>query len=590
MDIINFCIIAHIDHGKSTLADRMLEITNTVEKRKFKEQFLDQMDLERERGITIKLQPVRMKYKGCILDLIDTPGHVDFTYEVSRSLAAVEGAILLVDATSGVQAQTLANLYLAMDQNLEIIPVINKIDLPTAKPEERKKEIADLLRIDENEILMISAKNGDGVQKLLDTVADKIPKAKIEDDKPLKALIFDSKFDSFKGVIAYVRIIQGSIKKGDKVFLMVTGADSEAIETGYFSPNLEPKEKLTAGEIGYIATGLKGVEECRVGDTLTRKEDSGKIEALAGYKEPKPVVFSSFYPAESGEYDALRSAIEKLKLNDAALFFEPETSKALGRGLRCGFLGLLHMEIICERIEREFGVGIIISSPTVAYKITNTVSKESKTIHSPSEFEPQSNIQIEQPWAKVEIITPQEYMGSIMKLINEKDGILINSSAIDKTRLVMTYKMPLANVISDFYDKLKSATSGFASMNYEEAEYRIADLEKIDFLIAGEKVDAFSIIISKKNSLREAKKTVARLKEVIPRQNFSVAIQAAVGAKIIARETISPFRKDVTAKLYGGDITRRRKLLEKQKKGKKKMKQFGRIQIPQDVFLEVLKK
>jgi len=590
MDIINFCIIAHIDHGKSTLADRMLEITNTVEKRKFKEQFLDQMDLERERGITIKLQPVRMKYKGCILDLIDTPGHVDFTYEVSRSLAAVEGAILLVDATSGVQAQTLANLYLAMDQNLEIIPVINKIDLPTAKPEERKKEIADLLRIDENEILMISAKNGDGVQKLLDTVADKIPKAKIEDDKPLKALIFDSKFDSFKGVIAYVRIIQGSIKKGDKVFLMVTGADSEAIETGYFSPNLEPKEKLTAGEIGYIATGLKGVEECRVGDTLTRKEDSGKIEALAGYKEPKPVVFSSFYPAESGEYDALRSAIEKLKLNDAALFFEPETSKALGRGLRCGFLGLLHMEIICERIEREFGVGIIISSPTVAYKITNTVSKESKTIHSPSEFEPQSNIQIEQPWAKVEIITPQEYMGSIMKLINEKDGILINSSAIDKTRLVMTYKMPLANVISDFYDKLKSATSGFASMNYEEAEYRIADLEKIDFLIAGEKVDAFSIIISKKNSLREAKKTVARLKEVIPRQNFSVAIQAAVGAKIVARETISPFRKDVTAKLYGGDITRRRKLLEKQKKGKKKMKQFGRIQIPQDVFLEVLKK
>ena len=590
MDIINFCIIAHIDHGKSTLADRMLEITNTVEKRKFKEQFLDQMDLERERGITIKLQPVRMKYKGCILNLIDTPGHVDFTYEVSRSLAAVEGAILLVDATSGVQAQTLANLYLATDQNLEIIPVINKIDLPTAKPEERKKEIADLLGIDENEILMISAKNGDGVQKLLDTVADKIPKAKIEDDKPLKALIFDSKFDSFKGVIAYVRIIQGSIKKGDKVFLMATGADSEAIETGYFSPNFEPKEKLTAGEIGYIATGLKGVEECRVGDTLTRKEDSGKIEALAGYKEPKPVVFSSFYPAESGEYDALRSAIEKLKLNDAALFFEPETSKALGRGLRCGFLGLLHMEIVCERIEREFGVGIIISSPTVAYKITNTVSKESKTIHSPSEFEPQSNIQIEQPWAKVEIITPQEYMGSIMKLIDEKDGILINSSAIDKTRLVMTYEMPLANVISDFYDKLKSATSGFASMNYEEAGYRIADLEKIDFLIAGEKVDAFSIIISKKNSLREAKKTVARLKEVIPRQNFSVAIQAAIGAKIIARETISPFRKDVTAKLYGGDITRRRKLLEKQKKGKKKMKQFGRVQIPQDVFLEVLKK
>lgn len=590
MKIINFCIIAHIDHGKSTLADRLLELTGTVEKRKFKDQFLDQMDLERERGITIKLQPVRMKYKDYILNLIDTPGHVDFTYEVSRSLAAVEGAILLVDATSGIQAQTLANLYLAMEQNLEIIPVLNKIDLPTANVPERKKELANLLGIEEKEILEISAKDGIGVENLLERIVQKVPPAKIEKEAPLQALIFDSKFDSFKGTIAYVRVIKGSIKQGDKIAFKAAFSSGEAIEVGHFSPDLTKDNELESGQIGYVATGLKDVESCRVGDTLTKKEDRDKVSILPGYKEPNPVVFSSFYPAESGEYDALRDAIEKLKLNDAALFFEPETSKALGRGFRCGFLGLLHMEIICERLEREFGMGIIASSPTVAYKMKDIVKGESKIIHSPSEFEPQANIIIEEPWAKVEVITPEEYMGAIMKLMDEKDGVFKNSSAIDRNRLVMSYEMPLANVISDFYDKLKSVTSGFASMNYEMIGHREGELVRIDFLIAGEKVDAFSRIVSKKRSQREAKHTVERLKEVIPKQNFSVAIQAAIGGKIIAREDISAFRKDVTAKLYGGDITRKRKLLEKQKKGKKKMKQFGRVQIPQEVFLEVLKR
>jgi len=588
-NIINFCIIAHIDHGKSTLADRMLEITNTIEKRNFKEQFLDQMDLERERGITIKLQPVRMDYKDCILNLIDTPGHVDFTYEVSRSLAAVEGAVLLVDATSGIQAQTLANLYLAMEQNLEIIPVLNKIDLPTANVALRKKELADLLGIPEDEILEISAKVGNGVEKLLDKIVLKIPRAQVQNEEPLQSLIFDSKFDSYKGVIAYVRIMQGSIKKGDKIVLKAGRASAEAIEVGYFSPSLKIKDDLKAGEIGYIATGLKKVEQCRVGDTLTKKEDDDKIKALGGYKEPRPVVFSSFYPIENGNYETLRDSLEKLELNDAALFFEPETSKALGRGFRCGFLGLLHMEIICERLEREFGIEIIVSSPTVAYELIDEQTETSKMIYSPSEFEPQANIKIKEPWAKVEIITPQTYMGNIVKLLDKKDGILKDSSTLDQSRLIMTYELPLANLISNFYDQLKSATSGFASMNYETIERREGDLIKIDFLVAGERVDAFSKIVAKKHSQREAKKMVQRLKEVIPRQNFAIAIQAAIGGKIIAREDVSAFRKDVTAKLYGGDITRKRKLLEKQKKGKKKMKQFGKIQIPQSVFLKVLK-
>lgn len=590
MKIINFCIIAHIDHGKSTLADRMLELTNTIDKRVFKEQFLDQMDLERERGITIKLQPVRMKYNGAILNLIDTPGHVDFTYEVSRSLAAVEGAVLLVDATSGIQAQTLANLYLAMDQNLVIIPAINKIDLPTANAEESKQALSELLGIDESDILEISAKKGTGVDKLLQRIESQVPSAEIKDGKPLRALIFDSKFDSFKGVIAYVRIVEGSVKKGDKILLKATNAGSDAIEVGYFSPQLTPSEVLNAGEIGYIATGLKKVEECRVGDTLTKKEGAEKVEQLPGYKEPNPVVFSSFYPTENGEFEALRDAIEKLKLNDAALFFEPETSKALGRGFRCGFLGLLHMEIVCERLQREFDVGIIISSPTVAYKLINIQTGESEIIHSPSEFETQPNIKAEEPWAKVEVICPKEYMGGIMKLMDEKDAILKNSTMLDKGRLVMVYEMSLANVISDFYDKLKSITSGFASMNYELMGYMAEDLVKIDFMLGGEKVDAFSRIVPKKHSIREAKVTVDRLKDVIPRQNFSISIQAAIGGKIIAREDKSAYRKDVTEKLYGGDVTRRKKLLEKQKKGKKKMKQFGKIQIPQEVFLEVLKK
>jgi len=588
--IINFCIIAHIDHGKSTLADRFLEITNTVEARVFKAQYLDQMDLERERGITIKLQPVRMEYKGCILNLIDTPGHADFGYEVSRSLAAVEGAILLVDATSGIQAQTLANLYLAIDEKLKIIPVINKIDLPTAKTHETKKALSELLGIDKKEILEISAKDGTGVKELLDKIITEIEPAKADIEKPFKALIFDSKFDSFKGVIAYVRVAQGEISRNEKFYLKIAEIKGEVIETGHFLPDLSPKDKLCAGEIGYIATGLKNVEECRVGDTLAKESCKDQIEAFTGYHEPMPVVFSSFYPTDNGDFESLRDAMEKLKSNDAALFFEPETSQALGRGFRCGFLGLLHMEIVCERLRREFNISIIASHPTVTYKITNLSTNETQTIYSPSDLAETTNLKIEEPWAKIEVITPKEYMGSIMKLLEEKSGMLQGTSVLDDSRIVLSYEIPLAEIISNFYDKLKSISSGFASMNYEVVDFREGDLVKIEFLLAGEKIDAFSRIINRKHAPKEGKRMVERLKEEIPRQNFMVSIQAAIGGKIIARENKSAFRKDVTAKLYGGDITRKRKLLEKQKKGKQKMRQFGKINLSQDVFLNMLKK
>ncbi len=588
--IINFCIIAHIDHGKSTLADRFLEITKTVETRVFKAQYLDQMDLERERGITIKLQPVRMEYKGCILNLIDTPGHADFGYEVSRSLAAVEGAILLVDATSGIQAQTLANLYLAIDEKLKIIPAINKIDLPTAKTQETKKALAELLGIDENEILEISAKDGTGVEKLLDKIVAEVEPAETDNKKPFKALIFDSKFDSFKGVIAYVRVLQGEISRNEKFYLKVAKIKGEIIETGYFLPGLSPKEKLCAGEIGYIATGLKNVEECRVGDTLTKDSCKDQVEPLEGYLEPKPVVFSSFYPTDNGDFESLRDAMEKLKSNDASMFFEPETSKALGRGFRCGFLGLLHMEIICERLRREFDISIIASHPTVAYRVTNIATDEIKIIYSPSDLIEQNNLKIEEPWAKIDVITPKEYMGAIMKLLEEKNGMMQGTSVLDDSRIVLSYEIPLAEIISNFYDKLKSISSGFASMNYDIIDFREGDLIKLDFLLAEETIDAFSRIINRKDAHKEGKRIVERLKEEIPRQNFVISIQAAIGGKIIARENKSAYRKDVTAKLYGGDITRRRKLLEKQKKGKQKMRQFGKINLSQEVFFNILKK
>ncbi len=588
--IINFCIIAHIDHGKSTLADRFLEITNTVEARVFKAQYLDQMDLERERGITIKLQPVRMKYKGYILNLIDTPGHADFSYEVSRSLAAVEGAVLLVDATSGIQAQTLANLYLAIGEGLKIIPAINKIDLPTAKTDETKKALSELLGIDQKEILEISAKNGVGIKELLDKIITEIKPAETENNKPFKALIFDSKFDPFKGIVAYVRVTQGEISRNEKFYLKIAKIKGEVVEIGYFLPNLFPQKKLFAGEIGYIATGLKNVEECRVGDTLTKESCKDQVEQFAGYKEPNPVVFSSFYPTDNGDFESLRDAMEKLKSNDASMFFEPETSKALGRGFRCGFLGLLHMEIVCERLRREFDISIIASHPTVAYRITNLHTNEFRIIYSPSDFTEQTNFKIEEPWAKIEVITPKEYMGAIMKLLEEKSGIMLDTSVLNDSRVVLSYETPLAEIISNFYDKLKSISSGFASMNYEIIEFREGDLVKMDFLLAGETIDAFSRIINRKQAQKEGKRMVERLKEEVPRQNFAVSIQAAIGGKIIAREDKSAYRKDVTAKLYGGDITRKRKLLEKQKKGKQKMRQFGKINLSQEVFFNILKK
>ncbi len=648
-NIRNFCIIAHIDHGKSTLADRMLEITKTVEQRKMKEQLLDTMDLERERGITIKLQPVRMIYhpkisnskfqisnqlqndsilndkkiknsniqnsfeienlklkipdSGFILNLIDTPGHVDFGYEVSRSLAAVEGAVLLVDATKGVQAQTVANLYQAIEQGLEIIPVVNKIDLPYAEIEKTKKEIIHLLGCKEDEILEASGKTGEGVKNILQKIVEKIPAPKGKPEKPLRALIFDSKYDTYKGVLAYVRIIDGEVKAEEKIIAMATKQESSVIEVGYFTPELIKAEKLSAGDIGYIATGFKTIEDCRVGDTVTISNFKFQISNLPGYKEIKPVVYASFYPKEGDDYNFMRDALEKLKLNDAAFAFEPEANLALGRGFRCGFLGLLHMEIIQERLKREFEIEPVITTPSVVYEV-KVKSKDEKAcppdyakryrrvkIFSPLEMPDPSVIEvIEEPYVKLDIITPSKYLGGIMDLMNNTRAEYKNTEYLDAERLILFFETPLTDVIINLHDKLKSASSGFASMNYEIIGYRPNDLVKLDILVAGDKIDAFSRIVPKEKAFSEGKATVEKLKEVIPRQNFPVALQAAVGGKILARETVKAFRKDVTAKLYGGDVTRKRKLLEKQKKGKKKMTQVGRVEIPSSAFLAVLRK
>ena len=608
-NIRNFCIIAHIDHGKSTLADRFLELTKTVETRKMKAQLLDQMDLERERGITIKLQPAKMDYelkgKKYTLNLIDTPGHVDFAYEVSRSLAAVEGAILLVDATQGIQAQTLANLYLAMAQDLEIIPVINKIDMPNAMIKKVSKEISDLIGTKEDEIIKISAKTGENVKKVLEEIINKIPCPKGDANKPLRALIFDSYFDSYKGVIAQVRIMDGKIDEGDQIYFLKAKAESEIIELGVITPQLEKTKFLEAGNIGYIATGLKEVGKCRVGDTITKISNikyqisgTGKnvnneeitIEPLPGYKEVKSTVFASMYPVEGDEYPNLRDALEKLKLNDASLFYEPESSSALGRGFICGFLGMLHLEIISERLSREYDMNLVITTPSVAYVVKKRDGKEI-TIFSPVEMPDPSHIeQIKEPWAKLEIILPKDRIGSVMKLAESSRAIYQSTNYLSEDRVILNYEVPLINIIVDFYDNLKSISSGFASMNYEQLEFRVGDLIKLDILVAGEKVEAFSKIVSRNQSQEEGKKIVAKLKVSIPRQNFAVALQATISGKVIARETINPFRKDVTAKLYGGDVSRKRKLLEKQKKGKKKMKSFGKVEIPQEAFLAVLKK
>ncbi len=606
-NIRNFCIIAHIDHGKSTLADRMLEVTHTVEDRKMKEQLLDQMDLERERGITIKLQPVRMNYvfqgKDYVLNLIDTPGHVDFQYEVSRSLAAVEGAVLLVDSTKGVQAQTLANLYSAIEQGLEIIPVVNKIDLPNAEVERTKKEIIHILGCKEEDILCASGKTGLGVKEILDTIVTRISPPKGDPRAPLRALIFDSVYDDYRGVVAYVRVVDGEVGRDEILRYFATQTQGIAIEVGYFFPALVKTGKLHAGEVGYIATGLKSVSVCRVGDTVysTRSKtervrvdipeaESISIKPLPGYREVRPVMYASFYPREGEDYNGMRDALEKLRLNDASFVFEPESNLALGRGFRCGFLGMLHLEIIQARLEREFEFSPVITTPSVVYEII-LKNKEKKHIYSPVEYPDPSTLEsVAEPFVKLEVITPAEYMGGIMKLLSSLRSTYKNTQYLDADRAVLEFEAPLMEVIVNFHDDLKSISSGFASMNYELIGYRTSDLVKIDILVAGDVVEAFSRIVPKSQAFSEGKKIVDKLKEVIPRQNFVVALQAAIGGKIIARSSISAYRKDVIAKLYGGDFSRKKKLLEKQKKGKQRMKSSGRVNIPPEAFLNVLKR
>jgi len=595
-NVRNFCIIAHIDHGKSTLSDRLLELTHTVEKRDMKAQLLDQMDLERERGITIKLQPVRMDYEldgeKYILNLIDTPGHVDFGYEVSRSLAAVEGAVLLVDATKGVQAQTLSNLYLAIEQGLEIIPVVNKVDLPNADAPKVKKEIIHVLGCKEEDIFEVSGKTGLGVDKLLEEIVKTVPYPKGDVEKPLRALIFDSKYDTYKGVVAYVRILDGSVKRDAKVTMMAGMADSDVVEVGYFKPDLQKCENLTAGDIGYLATGFKSVEYCRVGDTITLAGYREKVEALPGYKKVTPMVYASFYPIEGDDYNLMRDALDKLKLNDAAFEFEPESNQALGRGFRCGFLGMLHLEIIQSRLEREFEISPTITTPSVVYELELKNGNGERTkIYSATEMPDPSILEkIYEPYVKLNIISPTVYLGAIMEIMKNARAEYVNTEYIDAERLVLSFNCPLMDVIINMHDDLKSASSGYASMNYEVSEYRPYDLVKLDILVANEKIEAFSHIVPAERAFAEGKRIVEKLKDSLPKQNFQVALQASIGGKVIARETIKAFRKDVISGLYGGDITRKRKLLEKQKKGKKKMKNIGKVSIPSEAFLAVLKR
>jgi GTP-binding protein LepA len=595
-NIRNFCIIAHIDHGKSTMADRMLEITGTIEKRKMKDQILDRMDLERERGITIKLQPVKMDYQGYALNLIDTPGHVDFTYEVSRSLAAVEGAVLLVDAAQGIQAQTLANLYLALEQDLTIIPVINKIDLPAANVEKTKKEIIQLLGCKPEEIILASGKTGQGVEEVLQAVIKYVPEPVMSreksSDSTLRALIFDSTYDEYRGVVAYIRVFGGAIKKGDKIILLATKAKSEALDVGIFKPEYKSTGELKTGEIGYIVTGFKDVSECRVGDTIAFLNREKETEPLKGYNEVKPMVFAGVFPHEGNEFEELREAISKLKLNDAALIYEPEHSEALGFGFRCGFLGLLHLEIFQERLSREYNLNLTVTIPSVAYKVYKK-NGDDAIIRSPQKLPDPTEIdRIEEPWVSLDIIAPKEYIGAILNLVQDKRGVYKNTEYIDESRVILHYEIPMAAILTDFYDKIKSVSSGYASINYEFIGYKQADVIKMDILVAEEAVEALAMIVYRDDAFKRGKDVVNTLKETLPKQMFAIKLQAAVGGKIIAAERISAMRKDVTAKLYGGDVSRKRKLLEKQKKGKKKMEAHGkgRVEIPSDVFVKLLKK
>ncbi len=593
-EIRNFVIISHINHGKSTLADRFLELTATISSKRMRPQFLDMMDLERERGITISMQPVRMEFdfsgKKYILNLIDTPGHVDFSYEVSRSLAAVEGAILLVDASQGIQAQTLANLDLAQKQDLVIIPVVNKIDLAQADVERTIKELASLLKIDEKEIIKISAKNGANVRQLLEAVIKKIPPPKKE-KKPFRALIFDSEYDSYKGIIAYVRIVGGEVENNQKISLFAAKIEADVKELGYFKPKLFPEKILSSGEIGYIATGIKEPSKVRVGDTIIKLQTKEKVEVfpLPGYKEPKPMIFASLYPENPDDFDLLKTGLSKLKLNDPSLIFEPETREALGRGFRCGFLGTLHVEIVSERLQREFNLNLIISTPSVVYKIINQKGDE-KFIYGANDW-PNSmqNIVAEEPWVSLEIITPSQYIGRVLDLFKNLRGNYVETKYISPERVILMYEIPLEEIITNLYDKIKSLSQGYGSMGYKVLEFRTGDLVKMEILIAGEKERAFSKIVPKFRAQQEGRKLVKKLKENLPPQQFSVPLQAIVGGDIIARETLKARRKDVTASLYGGDYSRKRKLLEKQKKGKKKLKERGKIRIPPKVFLEVFK-
>lgn len=586
--IRNFCIIAHIDHGKSTLADRMLELTGTVAKREMKSQLLDSMELEREKGITIKLTPVRMEYKDHALNLIDTPGHVDFSYEVSRSLQAVEGAILVVDATQGIQAQTLANVYLALEQDLTIIPVINKIDLPASDVPRVTTEIVNLLGCDPDEIIKVSAKTGENVDKVLDAIIDRVPAPKPEDSSETKALIFDSYFDDYRGVVLYVRMFGGSLPKNSNITMMATGSKDIALEVGILNPKMSPRNSLEPGEIGYIVTNLKATREAKVGDTVTLTKNPAK-EPLPGYKNVHPFVYAGFFPVSNDQYKDLKDAIEKLSLADSALQFEPENSPVLGFGLRIGFLGLLHMDIIRERLEREFKLDLIVTNPSTDYHVLMT-SGEEVDIRSASDLPDVTFVsEIREPWAKGEIITPKEYIGSILELIVQKRGTQRNISYID-TRAVIDFDAPMANLLTDFYDQLKSATSGYASFNYELGGYRADDLVRVDFLVAGERVDALSVMAHRSEADGIGRTVTKKLKEVIPRQNFEVALQAAIGARIIARETLGAFRKDVTVKIHTGDRDRKAKLVEKQKRGKARMKRFGKVDIPSEAFTVLLKR
>jgi len=583
--IRNFSIIAHIDHGKSTLADRILELTDAVSAREMREQVLDTMDLERERGITIKAQAVRVPWKGHELNLIDTPGHVDFTYEVSRALQACDGALLVVDAAQGIEAQTLANAYLAIENGLDIVPVANKIDLPAADPDGTAVEVAELLGDDPTHVLRISAKTGDGIADVLDAIVERVPPPAGDPESPARALVFDSAYDQYRGVVAFVRVVDGSFSPREALRTMATDTRFDAEELGFFSPAMTPAERLSAGEVGYVITGLKDVSRLRVGDTLTSVRNPA-TEALPGYKDVKPMVFAGLFPTDSDDYPELRDALERLKLNDAALVYEPETSQALGFGFRCGFLGLLHMEIVRERLEREFDLDLLVTAPNVAYRVKEK-NGEWVEVHNPAEF-PREVEEVEEPYVSASIIVPKEYVGAVMELNNERRGTFDKLEYLSPERVHLTYELPLAEIVLDYYDQLKSRTRGYASFDYDVAGFRPGELVRVDVLVAGEPVDALSLIIHRNFAYDRGRLLVDKLREEIPRQMFDVPIQAAIGSRVIARETVKAKRKDVLAKCYGGDISRKRKLLEKQKAGKRRMKQVGAVEVPQEAFLAVL--